>query len=414
LIKILHSADIHLDSPLASLALRNPQLRAQIDTATRAAFSRLVDISCAEGVAALLIAGDLFDGAARSAKTAAFLLAELDRLHAAGIALYYIKGNHDAENPMASEITLPANVHLFDGRGGKHRLPVAEAEIWVHGVSFSGRKAPESLLGKFQPPVPGAVNIAMLHTSLSGAAGHDPYAPCSVAELKSMGFDYWALGHIHKRTVYAEDPWIVMPGIPQGRDIGEDGPKSATLLEIDGSELRIREVATACAHFARHDLDLGAAEDSATIRARMRDLFRTLAEDSTAEALVLRLRLTGDTPIAWQMLRDRAEWEEIASDLARQTGVIWMEKLEFDLTDARVTEQAGAALGELARLMPEIADEAGFAAWCEAELAALLAALPPARRAALAPNAEAAEALGRRLALSGAQHVLARMKGTGG
>lgn len=246
LIKILHTADIHLDSPLRSLALRDEGLRDAVQAATRAAFTRIVDVALAEGVAALLIAGDLFDGAERSARTAAFLTGQLDRLKSAGISVFYIKGNHDAENPITGELTLPDNVHVFDGRGGKMQLT---DDIWVHGVSFAGRHAPESLLPKFSPPVPGAINIAMLHTSLAGAAGHDVYAPCSVSDLAAMGFDYWALGHVHKRQVHAQSPWVVMPGIPQGRDIGEAGPMSATMLNIDDASISIEEVITSAVEF---------------------------------------------------------------------------------------------------------------------------------------------------------------------
>lgn len=170
--KILHTADIHLDSPLRSLALRDPDLRDQVHTATRSAFTRIIDTAIAESVNALLIAGDLFDGAERSARTAAYLTGQLDRLRDGGIRVFYIKGNHDAENPLTGELNLPENVHIFDGRGGKVQL---SEDVWIHGVSFANRHAPESLLPKFPAPVSGAINIAMLHTSLAGAGGHDPY-----------------------------------------------------------------------------------------------------------------------------------------------------------------------------------------------------------------------------------------------
>ena len=210
-IKILHTADLHLDSPLASLALRNADLQTRVITASRNSLEKMVDFCLAEGVAAMLIAGDLYDRAERSAKTAAYLTIQMERLRASGVRVFYIKGNHDAENPITGEIDLPANVHVFDGRGGKMQLA---PDVWVHGVSFRDKHAPDSLLPKFGALEPGAVNIAMLHTSLTGAAGHDPYAPCSVADLVQAGFDYWALGHVHKRQVHATAPWVVMPMRP--------------------------------------------------------------------------------------------------------------------------------------------------------------------------------------------------------
>ena len=152
MIKILHTADVHLDSPLRSLALRDSELRDRVQTASRTALTRIVDIAIAEDVAALLIAGDLFDGAERSARTAAFLTMQLERLRERGIHVFYIKGNHDAENPLTGEMSLPDNVHVFDGRGGKVQL---SDDVWIHGVSFANRHAPESLLPKFPAPVRG-------------------------------------------------------------------------------------------------------------------------------------------------------------------------------------------------------------------------------------------------------------------
>ena len=171
-IKILHTADLHLDSPLSSLALRNEHLQARVIIASRKSLEKMVDFCVAEGVTALLIAGDLYDRAERSAKTAAYLTIQMERLRAASVRVFYIKGNHDAENPITGEIDLPANVHVFDGRGGKVQIA---PDVWVHGVSFRDKHAPESLVSKFGAPEPGAVNIAMLHTSLTGSAGHDPY-----------------------------------------------------------------------------------------------------------------------------------------------------------------------------------------------------------------------------------------------
>lgn len=405
--KLIHTADIHLDSPLKSLALRDPELRDRVQAASRTAFSRIVDTALTEEVAALLIAGDLFDGAERSARTAAYLTAELDRLRRAGIRVYYIKGNHDAENPITGELTLPDNVHIFTGRGGRDRLT---DDIWIHGVSFSDRHAPDSLLPKFASPVAGAVNIAMLHTSLAGAAGHDTYAPCSVAELAATGFDYWALGHVHRRQVHSERPFIVMPGNPQGRDIGEAGPRSATLINVEDGRLSIAEIATAPVIFAAETLDISGIDSPDALRDTLRHALHGIARALSAETGILRLTLSGATPLHWQILRDRDVWEGTVRGFARDTGRLWIEKLTLDLSDARDTPPSGA-IPELARLMAEIRSEPGFAAALRADLEALMGELPATRRAALLPDADSADRLVAEIAAQGAEAMLARMRG---
>ncbi|MGJ8544636.1 MAG: metallophosphoesterase family protein [Sulfitobacter sp.] len=404
----MHTADIHLDSPLRSLALRNEDLSKAVEAATRAAFSRLIDFALAEKVTALLIAGDLFDGKQRSARTAAFLTAELDRLRAAGIRVFYIKGNHDAENPITGTLDLPGNVTVFDAGGGKVQL---SEDIWIHGVSFADRHAPESLLPRFPEPVAGAVNIAMMHSSLAGAAGHDVYAPCSVADLAGMGFDYWALGHIHKRQIHSQSPWIVMPGIPQGRDIGEAGPKSASILTVENGKITVEEVPTSVVEFTHAALDITQVEGDDALRAALRVHLEDIRSRITAPTGVVRLSLTGQPARYWQILRDRDVWYATISDLAERIGDIWIDKLLFDLDPPEARSSAGNATDELSTSMQAIARESGFAATARDEIDAVLQDLPAGMRARLIPDEAAADALTLRLAQSGARRVLAKMKG---
>ena len=260
--RFVHTADLHLDSPLKTLALRDPDLAALIGGATRRALVAIVDLCLAEGVDALIIAGDLYDGDQTSMKTARFLADQLRRLHDAQIQTFLIRGNHDAEARITQELTLPESVKLFGGRAETAALTRGGLDIAVHGISFAQRHAPESLLPKFRPPREGAFNLAILHTSLGGSAAHDVYAPCSALDLHGAGFDYWALGHIHERAVERGKAAIVMPGNPQGRDINEAGAKSASLVTVgDDRSVTIEERLTSLAEFSRIPVDFTGVED---------------------------------------------------------------------------------------------------------------------------------------------------------
>jgi DNA repair exonuclease SbcCD nuclease subunit len=407
LIKILHTADLHLDSPLRSLALKDDRLREQVQMASRSALERMVQFAIDEDVAAFLIAGDLFDGQERSAKTAAYLAGQLDRLGAAGVEVFYIKGNHDAENPVTGEVSLPANVHSFDGRGGK--VQITGQDIWVHGVSFRDKHAPESLLPKFDAPVAGAVNIAMLHSSLTGAAGHDPYAPCSVAELSAMGFDYWALGHVHKRQIHSVAPFIVMPGMPQGRDIGEAGPKSATLISIDQGKIEIQDVPTSIVEFRESVLDISGADED-ELRRALKAHLDVEAAATKSEAVILRLTLRGPSARAWQIRRDRDVWIETAQEFAMATGRVWIEKLRMEIEAPSV---AGAldAVSELGKLMSEIGEDEGFRAAARSEVEQMIGLLSADRRREIAPDEDSFEALITTISEEAILSMIAKMKG---
>ena len=137
--RFVHAADIHLDSPLRSLALRDPDLADLIGNATRRAFVRLVDLCLDEQVDALLLAGDLYDGDQTSMKTARFLAEQLRRLHEAGIRVFVIRGNHDALSRMSKELTLPDSLKLFGGRAEAIAVERGSGQfsVAIHGLSFA-------------------------------------------------------------------------------------------------------------------------------------------------------------------------------------------------------------------------------------------------------------------------------------
>ncbi|MGQ7847759.1 metallophosphoesterase family protein [Granulosicoccus sp. 3-233] len=305
-VRFIHTADLHLDSPLRSLAARNPALGDLLRDASRRLLQRLIDTALEEQVDALLIAGDLFDGEQEDIHTAMVLQRELRRLQAQDIPVFIIWGNHDAETRFLESkvLDLPDNVHAFDGRGGKQYF--ANDRAVVHGVSFTRRKTPESLLGKYGKADPHCFNIGMLHTSLTGAEGHNDYAPCTVNELIDKGFDYWALGHIHKRQIHHEQPAIVMPGNPLGRHINEAGERSISLVTLaSDSKPDIRRINLAPVRFERLPVSLDSIDESKVAYERMLDALNRCRESMETDILIVRLELEGHSVLASSYQRDR-------------------------------------------------------------------------------------------------------------
>ncbi|WP_374818898.1 metallophosphoesterase family protein [Brucella grignonensis] len=413
--RFIHTADLHLDSPLRSLAMRNSHLAELIGDATRQALIAIVDLCIDEQVDALLIAGDLYDGDQTSMKTARFLASQVQRLHEAGIATFIIRGNHDAMSRITQELILPPSVTRFGGRADAISLTRGDLDLSIHGLSFAKPQAPESLLKKYNRPTPDTINIGVMHTSLAGAPGHDLYAPCKVVDLHGWGFDYWALGHVHVRTQHDGDRMVIMPGMPQGRDINEAGEKTVTLVTVnDDRSLTIEERATSIAQFERIPVDLS----SATTWREAAELIEHgigVARDRTRSPhLVGRLRLTGATPLSWQLRRDRdlllAETEQRAEGL-RKT---WIEKIEIATTAPLNTPAGGPTadpileLGELMR--SDIIRQHGVREAVRDLVKELRDDLPPEARGFSGDDEATFEALVDQLLTEGSEDMLARLK----
>jgi len=412
--RFVHAADIHLDSPLRSLVLRDPELGELIGNATRRAFVSIIDLCLSEQVDALLLAGDLYDSDQTSMKTARFLAEQIRRLHEAGISVFVIRGNHDALSKITKELTFPESVTLFGGRADA--IPVDRENngfaVAIHGLSFARPHSPDSLLPRFKAPIEGAVNIALMHTSLTGATGHDDYAPCKVADLDAAGFDYWALGHIHKRSVAKGRRTVVMAGMPQGRDMGESGPKSVTLVTIaDDRSIQIEERVTSVAQFELIPIDLTGIDDWRGMVATVTKNIERMRGQVQSEHLVARLRLIGSTPLAWRLRWDDQLLKTEAADRAFVVGKSWIEKIEIDCHAPEAL--AGPAVDPLIELRRLIGEEVLTSNAYQTEVTGiareLQSQLPPECRTLLGSDEERFNALVTRLVKEGAEDVLARL-----
>jgi DNA repair protein SbcD/Mre11 len=385
-----------------------------VGNATRRALVTIVDLCLDEQVDALLLAGDLYDGDQTSMKTARFLATQLRRLDEAGIRTFVIRGNHDALSRITRELVLPETVKVFGGRAEAITIErdSGSVPIVVHGLSFAQPHAPEGLLPRYKTLVEGAVNIGLMHTSLAGSAGHDPYAPCSVADLQATGFRYWALGHIHKRSVVEGTCAVVMPGMPQGRDVNEAGPKSVTLVTVaDDGAITIDERLTSLAQFERVGVDLTGIEDWRDIAAAITRTLEHARSVAISEHLVARLSLTGTTPLAWRARRDTDLLRTEAAERASVVGNCWIEKLDVECTPpSAVAGPVSDPVVELRQLIDsDVIRSEAYRSEAVRLVDELRGQLPPECRHLLGTDEGSFAAVLEALARAGADDVLARL-----
>jgi DNA repair exonuclease SbcCD nuclease subunit len=221
----------------------------------------------------------------------------------------------------------------------------------------------------------------MMHTSLNGSPGHDNYAPCSVVELEAHGYDYWALGHIHRRAEHVGRATIVMPGIPQGRDIGEAGPTSVTLVTVaDDHTVTLEQRTVACLRFDRIMLDCNGMAEWATLLSSLERAIRQAGQALRSEDhLVIRPVLGGATQLAWRIARDIDRLTEEARAFATAAG-LWIDKLELRVTEAgdAVTAAATHLPAELVQtVLKDLPQDPALSAALQTTAQELLRDLPP-------------------------------------
>ena len=399
----IHAADLHLGSPFQGLAMKDAEVAEMFMEASRRAFTALVDQAIERRVDFFLVAGDVYDGDWKDNKIGLFFNREVARLERAEIPVFLLKGNHDAESVITRTITLPRNVREFPvTKPGTFTLD--HLKVALHGQGFAERSATENLALAYPPPRPGWFNIGVLHTSLTGREPHAPYAPCSVEDLRSRGYDYWALGHVHDYEVVADNPPIIFPGNLQGRSIREQGAKGAVLVSVEDGAVTHERIVTDSARFAQRSVTVEAEDDLPAILRRIEAALENVADEMEGRPLALRIRLTGKSRYRGELIaRARDFRDEAQAACHRSHEDIWLEKVEVRVEDAGEKAAGGAAslgldgLLAVAALPPELLAEA------EARIAEIAARLPGglgAHELALGDDAETLLAEARDLLLA--------------
>lgn len=245
-IQFLHMADLHLDSPFIGLSTLPQPLFSAIQESTFQSLERITTVAIKEAVDFVLIAGDIYDSEDQSVRAQARFSKEMKRLEVANIPVFMIHGNHDFIEKHKEKLTLPSNVHVFSEQVEvmSHKTATG-VSVNIYGFSYNERHIRSSRVDKYKIQGNADFHIALLHGSeVSSSEEHDVYAPFRVQEISKKGFDYWALGHIHKRQLLAESPSIYYPGNIQGRNRKESGEKGASIITLSEASTTIDFIGT--------------------------------------------------------------------------------------------------------------------------------------------------------------------------
>lgn len=373
--RFLHAADLHLDSRFAGLSHIPDGIRNHLREAPYAALGRLVAVAVEERADFVVISGDVYDAADSSLQSQLRFHEALQALSREKIPVFLIHGNHDPLDSPRLAMDLPEGVTVFGPEApepviARRRSDGREAAV-VCGLSYPTAKVTENTALRFRRKEgSGLFHIALHHANVDGDPGHETYAPCTRRDLIQSGFDYWALGHIHKRRILHERPYIVYPGNLQGRSIKETGPKGCYLVDVDdrgAAALRFRELDSV--RFWIRDLSIeGLADENGWMDAVEKEV-EAVRQANADRMSIVRFRVTGRGPVhrilsgttSADHLRDELRRREaVRAEQGSVQGLVWTEGFSL-ATGAGIQQDRLLAedsfLGELTRLAARLGED---------------------------------------------------------
>ena len=358
-IRFAHAADLHLDSPFKGLRAAAPsQVADALYAATFKAWDNIVELCIAEKVDALLVAGDIYDGADRSLRAQLKFVEGLRKLDEAGVRSFVCHGNHDPLDGWEARLDYPPSCKRFGPEW--ESSPVFQDDpgrAVVCGVSYPTRQVTENLTLHIPQVEPGPFSIGLLHANVGGNPEHEPYAPCSLSDLEASGIDYWALGHVHRRQVLRQQgPAVAYPGNPQGRQPNESGARGLYLVEVeDGGSIRMEFRPVDLVRWETLSVNISNFETDQALLDGLGDRLGNLLDSAGGRSLVVRIQLEGRGELHRSLRRPNAIdhlLEELNEEWAAQTPFAWCERVEDQSTlpfDRETRRQGTDFLAEVLR-----------------------------------------------------------------
>ena len=341
-LRFIHAADLHLDSPFTGIKAAAPEnVATALYSATFDSYNNIIDLCITEQVDALLVAGDIYDGADRSQRAQRAFIDGLRSLDAAGIRSFVCHGNHDPLDGWEARLSYPDGCHRFGSEFEAVPLFPDEPErALIYGISYPTRDVYDNLVSQLGQVDEAAFTVGLLHANVGGNTDHALYAPCSLDDLAQSGIDYWALGHVHTRQVLRERaPTVVYPGNPQGRHPNETGARGVYLVEVDATgSVNLDFRPTDTVRWERVSIDISALETEQDLLNEIDDTIQNRLDGAEGRSVVARMTLTGRGELN-RFLRQTGAADDLLEGVNNQ----WAERVPFTWCE-RIEDESAAAI----------------------------------------------------------------------
>ena len=294
-IRLLHAADLHLDSAFDALT---GTLAAQRRREQRSLLRSLPALAKAQGAHLILLPGDLLDTDCPYGETVRLLS---DAFAETDAHVFIAPGNHDYYTDSApyARTAFPENVHIFR-RAKLECVTLPELGVRVWGAAFEGKSCPDLLRGFSLDRSGDGIDLLCVHGTVDDAGS--PYNPMTSAELAASGFDYAALGHVHTCSGLrrAGGTYYAWPGCAEGRGFDETGEKGVLSVIVQRGHAEAKFVPLGGRRYEKLTVDVTERDVRAAVRAEL---------PPGAAQHIFRITLTGTCDRAPNLAQLRAALE---------------------------------------------------------------------------------------------------------
>ena len=361
-VRFVHAADIHLDAPFKGVDAADSRVRDELVASTYRALDAVVAACLEYRADFLVLAGDVYNHAEKSLRAQFAFRDACQRLDEAGIRVFVARGNHDPSSGWSAGLSMPANVHVFSDREVERVVVEREGEAVcaLYGRSFRTAGETDNFARSFARSKKDRLAVGVLHTNVGGRTDFEPYAPCSLDDLRAAKMDYWALGHIHKPEVLSEDPPIAYAGCVQGLDPSDTGVRGCRVVDLDEHGATGVFVPTATVMWERSDVDASSAETVDDVREALVQAVEEAQRRAEGRPVILRMLLAGRSAAHQELVRAgvlRDLLAEVRGDALEREPWVWVDRVDdrtrpqIDLESVRAQEDFA---GDLVRLTDEL------------------------------------------------------------
>ncbi|EGO2791473.1 metallophosphoesterase family protein [Enterococcus faecalis] len=265
--KLLHTADLHMDRSFEGLTGIPTALAKRLREANQQLLMNIVTVAIREAVDLVIFAGDTFHQSQTSISMQAQLMAALEQLKQAEIPVILTFGNHDYYKKDRYWFSFPDNVFLFEKEMVETLYFETKAgeQVAVSGFSYEHPWIDENKALEF--PIKQAesdIHIGIYHGDTSRKAQQN-YAPFTWKDLKATGYNYWALGHIHQPQIVSEQPLIVYPGTPQGHTKKEQSLQGVAVVTLSQNQATVQFEKVAEIDWTNEEISLAQCRDTQSV-----------------------------------------------------------------------------------------------------------------------------------------------------